>query len=53
MLNNLPVLNNYQVFTSPGYMMEEIVAFCFSSTYGKAPHNTAQSLRWTQFRFGI
>lgn len=29
MLNDLPFLNNYQVFTSPGYVMEESLPFVF------------------------
>lgn len=30
MPNDLPVLNNYRVFMSPGYMMEEIIVCLFS-----------------------
>lgn len=51
MLNDLPVLNNYQVFTSPGYVMEEVIAFCFSSTYRKLLI-VQLNHRGTQFGFG-
>lgn len=51
MLNDLPVVNNYQVFMSPGYMMEEIIVCLFSLLHLTVKLFTIQLSHWDRPKF--